>query len=278
MAIVPSPGLPNFPEILDMDKTSIPRVHENSLSGSLHFLYYPTTVQLRRYHNVAMSMSRPPDAPSEPIFVGQVPHLIPVEIIGWVLDTLLKRYSVLWMARGRKTGCVKAWVTNRADLEALLEFSKCVMFDLNGVWYTSVTDKDLRSVQVLDLEDYCARIKAGQAHVDARLPKGSMVLELVGQPRVYHPMTTLEALSRMQHRRTPPTDQNEHSLPDDQEDPHPGSIAKHLEAIINDAEYEPHTVLACFANIIQAAHESNDDPNQDHPSSYASRINVVVNH
>jgi len=167
-----------------MDKAAIPRVHETALRGKLHFLYYPTRQQLQRYHYLALSMQRPPDVPAEPVFVGQVPHLLPVEIIGWVIDTLLKKYSCLWMAKGRKTGCVKAWVTNRSDLEALLEYTRCIMFDLNGIWYVSSNDRELRSVQLAELDDYCIRIKSGHEHVDPRLPKGSIVFELVGHPKL----------------------------------------------------------------------------------------------
>lgn len=180
---VPIQG-PNFPEILDMDKAAIQRVHERHLMGKLHFAYYPTRQQLIRYNRLATSLTRPPDTPAEPVFVGQVPHLLPVEIIGWAIDMVLKRYTCVWMAKGRKTGCVKAWVSNRSDLELLLDYSKQIMFDLNGIWWPACSDRDSRMVQAAHLEDYCSRIKQGMEHIDARLPKGSMVLELVGHPKL----------------------------------------------------------------------------------------------
>lgn len=183
--------VPNFPELLDMDKRQMHGAHEANLRTKLNFIYYPTLNQLQRYHCVATARCRPPDEPSECVFVGQVPHLIPVEVVGWAIDLLLRNYSCLWMAKGRKTGCAKVWVPDRNSVENLLKFTRGLMFDIHGIWYVSTTSDKERSLQLAELDDYATRIKHGLVHVDVRLPKGPMVLELVGQPgnKSYAPRT-----------------------------------------------------------------------------------------
>ena len=181
------PRLLNFPDLLDVkNKESISRAHEFVLRGVCDFIYYPTIEQLRRYTEIATCMNRAPDAPAQPVLVRHVLNHMPTEIVGWIIDTLLKKYSCQWMRRERTEGCATARVANRDELERLLEFSNGVMFDLNGIWYVSQIDSDLRAVQAQELSVYCVYIKGGIAPIiDPRLPKSPMGLELCETSNIF---------------------------------------------------------------------------------------------
>lgn len=143
---------------------------------------YPPEAEVKRYA-LMCSPDNEPTSDISPhgvaIFVGQVPSMIPIQYLAWVIDTICAEYVVVYCQQGRKHGTARAWI--RPDkVELVLSKTRVALLDVRGVWVP------LDAAQKALLESYVERVRTGEVPEvlsDGRVPKSAMVFERLGKPK-----------------------------------------------------------------------------------------------
>jgi hypothetical protein len=177
--------------------------HTDYLSNipGLYYTRYPSVEAIQRYRQLVSNEDQPSDFAThyKPVFVGQVPNLLPIPHLAWSLDLVLESYELVYVAQGKKNGCAKAWLVSEAARELLCQRTKTLMFDVCGVWVARTEEAKKR------LEDYSLRIRNNEIRIDQRVPKSSIVFEPLGRPKPNGPpvpaltSTTQSSSSSQQH-------------------------------------------------------------------------------
>jgi hypothetical protein len=144
------------------------------LTGKLSFYVYPRpdSLDVVRYlpktHNShSLSMRDFPFV----VFVGQLPHLLPLPHIAWALDLLLGDYGIVWVLQSHRNGCAKAWVASEQHLRRLMEYNGRLLFDIRGVWLAENEDKKAF------LDSYVQSLRDAGNVGDVRVPRSAVNFE-----------------------------------------------------------------------------------------------------
>lgn len=159
--------------------------HEGRLSGAMTYVAYPPPddALVTRYEKMVHTLRACPpsnflsdrrvDNRSDDIvlFLGQIPRLLPLNYVPWVLDLLLADYCVSWVLQTQTNGCAKAWVFMPEQAFLLKSLNKCLLFDVCGVWVAKTAEE-----QVV-MTAYQIELNSGTLLIDSRVPRNGMVIE-----------------------------------------------------------------------------------------------------
>ena len=143
------------------------------VKGSLRFTNYPNFERVTRYNKIVHDHQHPTVVKNS-IFVGQVPNLLPLQYLAWILDTITGEYGTRWVLQTTKNGCAKAWMRDDIAQHKVIRMNRRVLFDVTGYWFAA--DDDAAD----DLRRYVDSLGGpGTPSQDPRLPRGLMVLEVI---------------------------------------------------------------------------------------------------
>ena len=164
--------------------TDLPKTYHDALQavsaevkekgGKLSFTPFPNFERVERYSSKVDEVGPPRVSVKHSIFVGQVPNLLPLQYLAWVLDTIIGEYGTTWVLQTAKNGCAKAWMRDEQAQHKVITMNRRVLFDVTGFW---LAEDDTATAA---LRAHVQRISAsGAPSQDPRLPRGLMVLEII---------------------------------------------------------------------------------------------------
>ncbi len=154
-------------------------VHQRVGTGNIRLIHYPPAPKVERYKSIT---ERAPPEVAVTMFVGQIPNMMPLPYLAWSIDAICGQYVIESLKHARKSGCAVAFV--RPDvLDVVLSKSRSILFDVHGLWYPDPSKPE----QLEFLHAYCTELRSGEypeVHADGRVPKGCIVFEEMGKPKL----------------------------------------------------------------------------------------------
>ncbi len=147
-------------------------IHSKALTAfigpSLVYVAYPppTSRETTRYERIVDDRRA---AHGTSIFLGQVPHHLPLQYVAWAVDLLLAEYAVKWVLKTQRNGCARVWCITTELNDELTRRTGRLLFDIRGVWVAY----DARAAD--RIRDY---VNSPFLIVDPRLPRRPLVAEV----------------------------------------------------------------------------------------------------
>ena len=130
---------------------------------NVYFLRYPSPEQLEKYTHL---ITDSPCKTGSGVFVSGVPPQQSLEVVAWVIDTLLNKPSCLSVTKGRKQGCCKIKLTDPYGAKKLVEYTRSVLFGSTGICHAVVLSKADADARREQIDAYCTQIREGKIRVN----------------------------------------------------------------------------------------------------------------